>query len=129
MIVDTATIGSRIRQARLAKNLSQIELAQKMGVRQGTISRAESGHDLRVGTLLEIARALDLDVMLAPRQLRALIDHLIDGRESGHTPVYTGGGDEPYFEGEAPNETLQRGLLGGISPHGSSAHDESSVKP
>jgi transcriptional regulator with XRE-family HTH domain len=129
MIVDIATIGSKIRHARLAKNLSQIELAEKMGVRQGTISRAESGHDLRVGTLLEIARALDLDVMLAPRRLRTLIDHLVDGSASGHTPVYTGGGDEPYFEGDAPNEMLQRGLLAEISPLDSSAHHESSVNP
>jgi transcriptional regulator with XRE-family HTH domain len=105
MIVDIPTIGGRLRRARLKKGLSQVALAEKMGLRQGTISRAESGHDLRVGTLLEIARALDLDVVLAPRQFRTLIDNLIDGGASASAAIYDGGGTEPYFEGEFPEQS------------------------
>jgi hypothetical protein len=88
-----------------------------MGVRQGTISRAESGRDLRVGTLLEIARARDLDVVLAPRQSRALIDGIVDRGTPEQTSVYTGGGDEPYFEVDGPHGFRSD----------SSAHDEHSA--
>jgi transcriptional regulator with XRE-family HTH domain len=102
MSVDISTIAGRLRKARLEKRLSQTELAQKLGVTQGTVSRAEQGRgDLRVGTLLEIARALDLDIVLAPRRLRSTIDHLIDGLEQrGLSSVYTGRGDEPYTESD-----------------------------
>jgi transcriptional regulator with XRE-family HTH domain len=105
MEVGLAYIGSAVRRARLAKRLSQLGLARKLGVRQGTISRAESGHDLRVGTLLELARALDLDVVLVPRNLRTTVDNLVAGAKVERTSVYTGRGDEPYYEGEAPDES------------------------
>ncbi len=102
MLVDKTTIADQIRTSRLDKQLSQVELAQKLGVTQGTISRAEQGQgDLRVGTLLEIARALDLELVLAPRRLRATIDQLIDRDERPAQPsVYTGGGEEPYTESD-----------------------------
>jgi hypothetical protein len=86
-----------------------------MGVRQGTISRAESGRDLRVGTLLEIARARDLDVVLAPRQSRALIDGIVDRGTPEQTSVYTGGGDEPYFEVDVMSGQLNVSLSGRAS--------------
>jgi transcriptional regulator with XRE-family HTH domain len=101
MEVDKAYIGEALRRARSARRISQLDLAAKLGIRQGTISRAESGHDLRVGTLLEIARALDLDVVLVPRSSRSIIDGLLRGAKNGYTSVYTGGGEEPYDEGES----------------------------
>jgi transcriptional regulator with XRE-family HTH domain len=45
----------------LGHRLSQVELAQKLGITQGTISRAERGTgDIRLGTLLELASARQL---------------------------------------------------------------------
>jgi hypothetical protein len=41
---------------------------------QGTLSRAETTSDVRFGTLLQIARALDLEVMLVPRRLVPAVD-------------------------------------------------------
>jgi transcriptional regulator with XRE-family HTH domain len=94
-------MGRLLRKARLALGLSQFELSQKLGVTQGTISRAEAGRDLRASTLIEIARVLDLDLMIVPRRLRSNIEVMVEGaRTSDHTAVYTGAGDEPYYEGD-----------------------------
>ncbi|MDP9024227.1 MAG: helix-turn-helix transcriptional regulator [Candidatus Eremiobacteraeota bacterium] len=79
--------------------MSQIQLSQKLGITQGTVSRAEAGRDLRATTLIEIARVLDLDLMLVPRRLHATVSTLVAGSHSrDHTAVYTGAGDEPYYE-------------------------------
>src|SRR5580658_5643787 len=104
MSVVISGIGSRLRKARLAVNLSQNELAEKLGMTQGTISRAEVGYDSRASTLVEMARALDLDLMVVPRRLRSAVELLVEGGPSEQAAIYTGAGDEPYYEGE-PDET------------------------
>lgn len=59
-----------LKSARQEKNLSQRALSLKTGIQQTQISRIESGQaDLRVSTLVELARSLDLEVMLIPRSL------------------------------------------------------------
>jgi transcriptional regulator with XRE-family HTH domain len=69
VIVGYSHIGDAIRQARIAKGLSQDELASALSVTQATVSRAEQGKDSRLSTLIEIARALDLEFVLIPRRL------------------------------------------------------------
>jgi transcriptional regulator with XRE-family HTH domain len=55
--------------ARQRKGWSQRELSQKAGIPQSHISRIESGVvDLKLTTLLEFARLLDLEFVMAPRQ-------------------------------------------------------------
>lgn len=50
--------------------LSQRALAAKVGVPQGHISKIESSLvDLRTSSLIELARSLDLELMLVPRPL------------------------------------------------------------
>ena len=52
-----------IREARKQLNLSQKELAEKMGVKQSLVSRWESGEcNYTIDTLIEIADALGLSV-------------------------------------------------------------------
>ena len=52
-----------IREARKQLNLSQKELAEKMGVKQSLVSRWESGEcNYPIDTLVEIANALKLSV-------------------------------------------------------------------
>jgi hypothetical protein len=49
---------------------------------------------------------------LTPRQLQPLIIGILDGGPPEHTSVYTGGGDEPYFEADTagePNGPPKRG--------------------
>lgn len=53
---DTAYLNT-LRQVRAVTNLSQAELAVKMGTDQGSISRIESRSDIKLSTLLAYVRA------------------------------------------------------------------------
>ena len=56
-------ISKTIREARKQLNLSQKELAEKMGVKQSMVSRWESGEcNYTIDTLVQIANALNLSV-------------------------------------------------------------------
>jgi len=65
-----ATIADQVVEQRLARGLSQHELAQLCGTTQSAIARLESGgRPPKIDTLLRIADALDceLEVALRPR--------------------------------------------------------------
>jgi len=65
-----AQIADQVAERRLAKGLSQRELAERVGTTQSAIARLErGGRPPRIDTLLNIAEALDCDlrVELAPR--------------------------------------------------------------
>lgn len=69
MNYETEYIASTLHIAREARGLSQRELSAKSGVPQGHISKIENGVvDLRVSSLVALARALDLEPMLVSRK-------------------------------------------------------------
>ncbi|MGW2550738.1 helix-turn-helix domain-containing protein [Streptomyces sp. NPDC001635] len=53
-------IGDRVRDARVAKNLTQEKLAELVGLDRKTINRIEQGHGTLIDHLLLIAHALDV---------------------------------------------------------------------
>lgn len=58
-----------LRQARIARKLSQRDLSRLAGVPQSHISRIESNQvDLRLSSLIAIANALGLEMALVPRK-------------------------------------------------------------
>ncbi|WP_246068441.1 helix-turn-helix domain-containing protein [Microbulbifer harenosus] len=58
-----------LREARQRKGLSQRELSAKSGVPQSHISKIEKGGvDLRVSSLIALARVLDLELELVPKK-------------------------------------------------------------
>lgn len=58
----------QLREWRLAKVMTQEELAQTSGVTEATISRIETGqHEARISTVKKLAQALDIE----PQQLIA----------------------------------------------------------
>jgi DNA-binding XRE family transcriptional regulator len=62
-------IAASIRAGRQAKALTQKQLGQRVGLPQSHISKIEKGAvDLQLSTLVEIARALDLEFKLVPRK-------------------------------------------------------------
>lgn len=62
-------IAHAIRTTRAAARISQRELGQRAGLTQAQISRFESGRvNLRLSSLVELARAIGLEVMLVPRE-------------------------------------------------------------
>ncbi len=65
----TEYVAATLKAAREAKRLSQRELGAKSGVPQGHISKIEAGAvDLRLSSLVTLARILDLELMLVPRK-------------------------------------------------------------
>ncbi len=67
-----------IREARKTKGLSQSELSSRIGVPQSHISKIENGAvDLRLSSLIQIARALDLELKLVPRKSLPAVESIV----------------------------------------------------
>lgn len=58
--------GEIIKERRKELNLSQDQLAMKIGEEGPSISKIESGEDIQISKFLQIARALDLKLELLP---------------------------------------------------------------
>ena len=70
------TVGMRIRECRLAKNITQEELAEMMCIKKATISAYELGkNDVKLGILKEMAPILGTTVA-----------YLADGESYGFSP-------------------------------------------
>lgn len=69
-----------LKSARKSKGLSQRELSARSGVPQSHISKIESGAvDLRVSSLVELARTLDLELVLVPRKALPAVTAVMRG--------------------------------------------------
>jgi transcriptional regulator with XRE-family HTH domain len=72
-----------LREARLRKGWSQRDLSRKAGVPQAHISKIENGVvDLKLSTLVELTRFLDLELILAPRTSLPAVQALIREAEA-----------------------------------------------
>jgi transcriptional regulator with XRE-family HTH domain len=89
MVSATSYIGVAIKKARQAASFSQRELSAKSGVPQAQISKFENGAvDLRVSSLVSIARALGLEMELVPRKALPAVHAIMRGR-SAAKPAYS----------------------------------------
>jgi transcriptional regulator with XRE-family HTH domain len=71
-------VAKTLQAAREAKGISQRELSQLAGVPQSHISRIESGViDLRLSSLIEIARVLGFEMTLVPRKALPAVQAII----------------------------------------------------
>lgn len=81
-----------LREARARKGLSQRDLSARSGVPQSHISKIESGSvDLRLSSLIALARVLDLELFFAPKKSIPAIRYIIrnDNSESEQmSPAY-----------------------------------------
>ena len=85
MTYATEHVSLALRSAREARGLSQRALGAKAGMAQGHISKIESGAiDLRVSSLVELARVLELELVLVPRKAVSVV-HAVVGRSGGRT--------------------------------------------
>jgi HTH-type transcriptional regulator / antitoxin HipB len=76
-MIDIAGVTRPVLVARKTLGLSQQAVARKLGMRQGQISDIEAGkHDLRLSTLVEVARAVGLELVLVPRSLLPAVSYL-----------------------------------------------------
>lgn len=80
-----------LKLARQEKRLSQRELGAKAGLPQGHISKIENGTvDLKLSSLIGLARILGLEVMLVPRRLMPAVETLARGGAAQPLrPAYT----------------------------------------
>ena len=86
MTYATEHIARTLKSAREARGLSQRALSAKAGMPQSHISKIEKGAvDLRVSSLVELARALDLELELVARKTLPAV-HAIVGRGNESAP-------------------------------------------
>lgn len=79
MSYKTERITQQIRAAREAKHMSQRELSARSGLTQSHISQIERGTmEPRLTSLVDVARALDLEIVLAPKKLMPAIGNILD---------------------------------------------------
>ncbi len=84
MTYATEHIAAGLKAARESKGLSQRELGAKSGVPQGHISRIENGAvDLRLSSLVALARALDLELTLIPRKIVPAVRSIVRSSTRG----------------------------------------------
>ena len=64
----TTQIGNIVKRQRRAAGLTQNDLAERLGVRQATVSSVEAGAGgTKLSTLLDMLAALDLELTVSPR--------------------------------------------------------------
>jgi len=80
MTYATEQFASTLKAARETRGLSQRALSTKSGVPQSHISKIENGAvDLRVSSLVKLARVLDLELMLVPRKAVSAVQSIVRG--------------------------------------------------
>ncbi len=98
-----ASIQDQLRQSREVKGLTQSDMGARIGQPQSAVSRIERGGDLRVSTLLEMARVLEMEPVLVPKQLIPAVQALL-GHASGQRETKTSGTDSVPLVGGAPED-------------------------
>jgi HTH-type transcriptional regulator/antitoxin HipB len=77
-----------LKKQRLELKLKQSELGSKLGLPQSHISKIEQGAtDPRLSTVTDMARLLNQELVLVPREMLPLIKSLISG-EDAQTPMW-----------------------------------------
>ncbi len=79
-----------LKNARKARGLSQRALSERTGVPQSHISKIEQGNaDIRLSSLIELARALELELKLVPRKALPAVESVL--RTMAPRPARTNG--------------------------------------
>ena len=99
MTYEIKELVAKLKQARVRKGLTQRGLSAKTGVPQSHISRIESGGvDIRLASLIELARTLDLELMLVPkRHVTAVRAITRDDRLTRSHPAEDDAGPRPAY--------------------------------
>lgn len=94
-------LAREIRRARLALGLTQAEVARRAGTAQYIVSNLEAGKsNSRIGTVLEIARALELDLRALPLRLAPAWDAMLAAGRTGDSTA--GRGPLHRLEADSP---------------------------
>lgn len=80
-------VGRVLSIARRSRGVTQTELAARLAVSNANISRIEHGGDLRVSTLVDFARELELELILVPKEHLSAVRALLDSLEASAPPA------------------------------------------
>jgi transcriptional regulator with XRE-family HTH domain len=93
------TILAQLLQARKSREMTQEELANKSGLGQSQISQIEhQAINPQLSTIQDLARVLDLELMLIPRHLLSAVEGVLRGTAGSDRPLY----DLSELEAEEP---------------------------
>ena len=85
MAYKTEHITQQLRAAREGQKVSQRELSARSGLTQSHISQIERGTmEPGLGSLVDVARALDLEIVLAPKKLMPAIRNILDSSSTAN---------------------------------------------
>jgi transcriptional regulator with XRE-family HTH domain len=71
-------IATQLKREREAKGLSQRSLSTRAGVQQSHLSKIENAAvDIRLSSLIQLARSLDLELKLVPKKALPAVEGLI----------------------------------------------------
>ncbi|WP_136618575.1 MULTISPECIES: helix-turn-helix domain-containing protein [Mesorhizobium] len=84
----TEDIIQTLRGARKDKGLSQRKLSARVGLPQSHISKIESGAtDLRLSSLVQLARSLDYEVVIVPRKALSAVKAVVVALSVPHKAI------------------------------------------
>ncbi|KGF68053.1 XRE family transcriptional regulator [Hoeflea sp. BAL378] len=111
MAYKTEHITQQLRSAREARKMSQRELSARSGLTQSHISQIERGTmEPGLDSLVDVARALDLEIVLAPKKLMPAIRSILDSIATSNDIVPS---DQRKLVGRLERWSAQhRGVLG-----------------
>jgi predicted transcriptional regulator len=93
MVVDPGVLGQAFKRRRLALGLTQAAVARRIGTTQSYIAAVERGdRETRWSTVIEIARALELEPTLVPRERLAAVEAALHLSPEDDVPPLTGEG-------------------------------------
>lgn len=73
-VYDSRELGALLRQVRVERGLTQAELADRLGVVRGTISRMEQGDSGSIETAMSALAECGYAVAIAPKFAKLVID-------------------------------------------------------
>ena len=87
-----------LREARQKKGLSQRALSARSGVPQSHISKIEQGNvDLRVSSLIALARVLDLELALVPKKTVPAVKSIVRNALAHQMPAQDNTPSSPAY--------------------------------
>ncbi len=93
MAVEAGTLGQALKRRRRELRLTQAEVARRLGTTQSYVAAVERGdREARWSTVLEMTRALELEVVLIPRERIAVVNAALQLGAEDDVPPLTGDG-------------------------------------
>lgn len=81
----------QLAEIRKKKGVTQVEIAHKLGIPQSSVTRVETGKvDVKLSRFIELARMLDVEVILVPKNKAALLENLLNEQSEKGFPAIDG---------------------------------------